>query len=260
MVLVAVDSAFVRGMTASIDAALVAQRLVALEARPAAPPSRWSTEHQHNAALVVETDLTHTPPATFRERQAEDCYLAYLQKLVRSLAPGKVVFRDVLVGPPPPSRHASAGGAAQRIIAENDRKARERKRKDVADKIAQAASLRTLEAKIHFLDEQLLSSNEPESAVPGLVQLVQWSMEAWMAEGKPKGLMEIAVRVFRFAHDVYRRFLLHVEAAQLVVLQEAMLLLGFAETAADMVDNYAAARGLPAADRKALLVEDKVWC
>ncbi len=278
------DSKFVTGMTSGLDAELVEANLVELITVENKHQSSFIQETKWKADFLFETDLKYRAPtiedfkdhprprvAFKRAQQKEAKLVAFMNNYVKSLSCGKVVFRDVIVAPKElenddlKREKKNYNNNKKKIEKKEDaiRKAVDernltRRKDDVAQKIAHAAGYKKLEEKIHYLDTHLLSNNDPFSVVPGTMQVLKWCMEAWRTEGKPRGDMEIAVRVFRFAHDIYRRFLTHLEIDDVKVLQEAMLLLGFEDTATQIVSDYISeSRASPRPTRDDLKIENK---
>jgi hypothetical protein len=253
--LVSLDNKFVQGMTENLESELAERGLTKLEEGKEREVAPFYAENNWNSELFLAQDLTYTPPATKREKRTEAKQWAFMSKYVQSLQGGKIVYRDVVVVPPDTSdkKKKKNHGHGRNNRGKNKKKkmsTKERIQKEVSDRkrreqqekvqqyIRTASGMKTLDRKIQFLDQHLMSRNEPTSVVPGAIQVLRWSCDYWRTVGKSKGDVEAAVRVFRLAHDMHRRFLPHMSVEDMQTVQVALLLLGFEESAAQMTEEY----------------------
>jgi hypothetical protein len=181
--------------------------------------------------------------------------IAHMEKYVQSLkGGGKVVFRDVVVAAPKQKEEKEE--KKSKAHAQNkQRKPKKLSRRDeITAKVAEAARVksvedvkhlihlaegfRTLEEKIGSLEGNLLSRDEPTSTVPGLMIIIQWCIEAWKSGATQKSNMHIAIRLFRNTHDTFRRFLPYLTLANVKLLQQAVLCLGFQDHALEMARQF----------------------
>ncbi len=286
--LIRIDYKFATVMTNGLDAELAKANLVEIvdeskndtekKPSPFVLETEWNTEHffekdlKYRPVTIDDFKDRPNPKAALKYyRRNEAMLTAFMSSYVKSLSCGKVVFRDVIVFPR--ELENDEGKAEKKNYNKNQKKQmtkadeikkdveekKQKARQDaVTEKIVIASKFPKLEEKIHYLDTHLLSNNDPFSVVPGTIQVLKWCMEAWKKEGKPKGDMDLAVRVFRFAHDIYRRFLTYLEIDDVKVLQEAMLLLGFEDTATQIASDYISeSRASPKPTLENLKIENK---
>eukprot|EP00808_Paulinella_micropora_P023665 g16051.t1 len=175
--------------------------------------------------------------------RAQHRFQNYMEKYARSLKGGKIVMRDVVIAPTETEEKkkkksaGAAGGRAEKIRAENNQKLREASLEKVERVIMMAKQQKTLEARIAYLDDGINSLTEPLSAIPGHMKLLEWCVKAW-EQGKEKGKIDAAVRIWQLVNDVNRRFSKDLTPQQMVALQEYLHNMGFASAAKKMVDAY----------------------
>ena len=105
-------------------------------------------------------------------------------------------------------------------------------------KINVASNMKSLDARIAKLDSELEQVGDA-SAIPALLLLLDWCMEAWKI-AKPKGDMQPAVKVFVLIHDIYRRFKQYLSADEFKKVSTALIMIGFEDAAARLSKQFVA--------------------
>jgi len=108
----------------------------------------------------------------------------------------------------------------------------------VQGKINVASNFKTLDARIAKLDSELEQIGDA-SAVPALLLLLDWCLEAWKI-AKPKGEMEPAVKVFVLLHDIIRRFKQYLSADEFKKVALGFVQLGFEDAAHKLTKEFVA--------------------
>jgi len=141
-------------------------------------------------------------------------------------------------------------------------------------------SLTALESRISTLDERLVDIADP-NVVPGLLVLLDWCVLSWCEHRCPDASFELpilikgeeddqdqdgekddddeeekdegsptdaemarAVRVFHVAYDIFRRFKQELKPLEMAKVLHALLVLGFEQQAAKMMQEYATVKRL----------------
>jgi hypothetical protein len=141
-------------------------------------------------------------------------------------------------------KHGKGGAAAGELSMKDKIKAQVEEAKrakevlKIQGKINVASNYKTLEARIAKLDSELEQVGDA-SAVPALLLLLDWCMEAWKI-AKPKGEMEAAIKVFVLLHDIVRRFSKFLSAEEFRKVSLGFVQLGFEEVAHRVAKEFAA--------------------
>ena len=160
-------------------------------------------------------------------------FQTFIQKYAQSLEGGKIVLRDVIVGKKSKDtnkddadtkndkkgysknykhKHKQKGGQKKidvRVAAELEVKKKERELK--LEKIKNLIKLcqtmyKDLDARIERLDDELSSTNDPITALPGLTQLHEWCTEAALLCNPERNIYPV-VRLWQITFDIFRRFI-----------------------------------------------------
>lgn len=230
----------------------------------------WKSNVQFDDGLV-----TVEPPLDKKAMRAVQRHIKYIEKLSAGLATGKVVFREVIISQQKSDNQqhnetsnntgdqsvdnkkklksdnkASKGGAKagkgaamkEQILRDNAIKQLKKEQDEIAKKVRTADEHnKTLDGKIAELDNSLERINEP-AVVPALLKLLEWCNSAWLQECKDHKLinraMSAALRVHTLAHDIFRRFINHLEINDFNKIHKSLCSLGFNEHATIMYQQF----------------------
>jgi len=230
-------------------------------------PRGWFWEEKENndwqyGKKVNDIVQKHPQPVTIQEKRNAQNYLAFIEKYSRSLQPGKIVLRDVIVAQkegkkkqshPKKSdakgkkkkgkKHAGKNDIRERARLEIEAKARAAKNEKTKNFIGvlrqqHPNSAEGLEKRIHRLDLAFQSEADPESALPGLMQLREWCEEAARRSRQNTEIRVPIVRLWQVSHDIFRRFSTAITVPQCRLLQRSMLIMGYDKAAHAMAEEY----------------------
>jgi hypothetical protein len=161
-----------------------------------------------------------------------------------------------------PKKEEKKGRAAE-IMAETAAKQKDKLAADMTTIIQTVMrNNKTLEERILALDDKLLDHRDQASALIGLRTLLTWCVESWRKNCQErKSTVQLdhrpAARLFQMVHDIFRRFRTMFTAADIRQVQEAMLTLGFNDSAAEMTDWYIKHHNLDTSNAAMVRVDPK---
>jgi len=257
---------------------LDSKELVAANVREKASAFWTKTENRKdgwkNSKLVHDGIHVHPQPKTTAEKRAAHNFLAFVEKYSRSLMPGKIVLRDVIVAK---ANETLQQGSEKKDIGKgkgkrNDKKKKKQKggrgkgrkgrkvdvrelaRLEVENKNRLAKIEKThnlinllsatikadedgLGLRIKRLETAFESESDADSALPGLMQVRAWC-EQRALRSKSYTDYRHCVKLWQVTQDIFRRFGNSLNAEQIKSMQIGLLKMGYVPAARALAEEF----------------------